>query len=130
MVSGLRRGGVRCCLSLCEYTPPKCTKCTCGAASHCKLAPDDCIRVASEIFVHNMHYPQATRIRTPSKQANGSKPWPQLKSMDAARRHCAEHRLPRVQSHLADEDLAVLMRQCWAHQPAGSRGTRSARPPE
>ena len=49
---------------------------------------------------------------------NGTKPWPQLPALDAARKHCGSppQRLPQPAAPLADDGLWRIMQRCWAHR--------------
>ena len=49
---------------------------------------------------------------------NGTKPWPDLPAVDAARRHVNSERLSHPGGPLTDVGLWRVMQRCWAHIPA------------
>ena len=50
--------------------------------------------------------------------ANGTTPWPDITSMDAAKRHCSSQRLPPVTGPMSNAGFSALMQRCWAHDPS------------
>ena len=50
--------------------------------------------------------------------SNGTKPWPGLPAVEAARQHVDRKRLPQPDSPLSDDGLWGIMQRCWAHRVA------------